>query len=132
MKRVASTFKDCNNGIILICTLFLHNGSFMWRFFFVSADYVLSSQQLVFPSGSSSSSGSRVCSTVQPENDDILEPAVEMFQILMNSSDPAVVILPAVESANVSITEDIRDGRLECIVHNWPLFPGSVPRSIYR
>jgi len=80
--------------------------------FLVPVDYVLSRQQLIFPSGSSSSKGSQVCSTVQPQNDDILEPSVEMFQILINSSDPAVNISRAAEFAIVSITEDIRDGRL--------------------
>ena len=54
-----------------------------------------------------------MCSTLQLENDDILEPAVETFQILINSSDPAVVISPGLESATVSITEDIRDGGLQ-------------------
>ena len=80
--------------------------------FLVPVDYVLSPQQLIFPSGSSSSGGSQVCSTVQPQNDDILEPAMETFQILINSSDLAVNISPAAEFANVSITEDIRDGKL--------------------
>ena len=64
-----------------------------------------------------------MCSaTLHPENDDILELAVETFHILLNSSDPAVIISPPFDSASVSITEDIRDGGLQYgyIVHTFP------------
>ena len=57
-----------------------------------------------------------MCSTLQLENDDILEPAVETFHITINSSDPAVVISTAFGSAIVSITEDIRDSEYS-VVH---------------
>jgi len=94
----------------------------MWNYALFFVDFVLTSQQLTFPSGSSSSSGSIVCTTtLQPENDDILELAVETFHILLNSSDPAVIISPPFDSAIVSITEDIRDGGLQYgyIVHSY-------------
>jgi len=60
--------------------------------------------------------------TLQPENDDILELAVETFRILLNSSDPAVNIPSPFDSAIVSITEDINDGGLQYgyIVHTCP------------